>query len=162
MKKLLSITALGSLLAALVLAAAPAWAQNVDSRIQSLENELTRLKSEQMELKKDATAAAAALPNFSYRPGNGVNIQAADKSWSLQLSHETHFQMPFNEGKDRGGRTNGEVYGRRFRQEWTLCLNNCFYTWISRLDLDGFGTQTELQRGMFEVHFEQVNPWLPT
>ena len=49
MKKLLSITALGSLLAALVLAVAPAWAQNVDSRIRTLENELTRLKGEQME-----------------------------------------------------------------------------------------------------------------
>jgi hypothetical protein len=41
-------------------------------------------------------------------------------------------------------------------------LNNCFYEWISRLDLDGFGTNTELQRGMLNVHFEQVNPWLPT
>jgi hypothetical protein len=41
-------------------------------------------------------------------------------------------------------------------------LNNCFYEWISRLDLDGFGTQTDLQRGMLNVHFEQVNPWLPT
>ena len=161
--RLLGFAALGFVLIAFVLALAPVVrAGGVDDKIQALENELGRLKSEQMELKKEATEAAAALPSFSYRPGAGVTVQAADKSWSFALSHETHWMMPFNEGKDRGGRTNGEVMGRRFRQEWTLCLNNCFYTWISRLDLDGFGTQTDLQRGMFEVHFEQVNPWLPT
>jgi hypothetical protein len=161
-KGLLSFAALGFLLAALVLAAAPALADSVEQKITALEQELTRLKTEQMELRKEALEAAPAMPTFSYRPGRGVTITAADRSWSLALSHEAHFMMPFNEGKDQAGRTNGEVMGRRFRQEWTLCLNNCFYTWISRLDLDGFNTQSDLQRGMFEVHFEQINPWLPT
>jgi len=161
--RLLGFAALGFLLIAFVLALAPVVrAGGVDDKIQALENELGRLKSEQMELKKEATAAAAALPDFSYRPGAGVTVQAADKSWSFALSHETHFMMPFESGKDQAGRTNGEVMGRRFRQEWTLCLNNCFYEWISRLDLDGFGTQTDLQRGMLNVHFEQLNPLLPT
>ncbi len=161
--RLLGFVALGFLLIALVLALAPAVrAGGVDDKIQALENELSQLKSQQMELKKEAVAAAAALPNFSYRPGSGVTVEAADKSWSFALSHETHFMMPFESGKDHTGRTLGEVMGRRFRQEWTLCLNNCFYEWISRLDLDGFGTNTNLQRGMVNVHFEQVNPLLPT
>ncbi len=67
-------TALGFMLAALLLATVPASAQNVDEKIQALEQELSSLKSQQMELKKEATAAAAALPTFSYRPGNGVDI----------------------------------------------------------------------------------------
>ena len=163
MKKLLSITALGFLLTALVLAVAPAWADDsVDQKIKALEQELNRLKGDQMELKKEATAAAAALPSFSYRPGNGVRIEAADKAWSIQLSHEADFRMPFEAGKDHVGRTNAEVMGRRFRQEWEMCLNNCFYVLQSRLDLDGFATNSELQRGQIEFHLEQINPWLPT
>ena len=68
--------ALGFMLTALLLAAVPAGAQSVDDKIKALEQELGQLKSQQMELKKEATAAAAALPSFSYRPGNGVNIDS--------------------------------------------------------------------------------------
>jgi len=50
------------------------------ARISSLDEELALLKERQAELKKEATAAAEALPAFSYRPGNGVLIEAADKS----------------------------------------------------------------------------------
>ncbi len=66
------------------LLAAPALAQNVDQKIQALEQELLQLKEQQIELKKEATEAAAAMPSFSYRPGNGLNIEAADKSWSFR------------------------------------------------------------------------------
>ena len=75
--------ALGLMLMALLTAGAPAAkAQNVDDKIKALEEELSSLKSQQMELKKEATAQAAALPSFSYRPGNGVDMTAADKSWA--------------------------------------------------------------------------------
>ena len=66
------------------LLAVPALAQNVDQKIQALEQELMQLKEQQIELKKEATEAAAAMPTFSYRPGNGLNIEAADKSWSFR------------------------------------------------------------------------------
>src|SRR5262249_61509816 len=82
--------ALGSMLAALLLAAVPAGAQSVDDKIKGLEQELTSLKSQQMELKKEATAQAAALPSFSYRPGNGVDITAADKAWGIPFGIEGH------------------------------------------------------------------------
>ena len=77
------------MLTAFLLAAVPAWAQSVDDKIKALEQELGQLKSQQVELKKEATAAAAALPSFSYRPGNGVNIEAADKSWGIRFSMES-------------------------------------------------------------------------
>jgi hypothetical protein len=59
----------------------------VDDKIKALA-ELSSLKSQQL-LKTEATAAAAALPDFSYRPGNGVNIQVADKSGGIRFSMET-------------------------------------------------------------------------
>ena len=109
MKKLGMLTALGFLLAA-VFAAVPARAQNVDDRIKALEDELQRLKSEQTQVKeeqiqmrKDATAAAAALPEFSYRPGGGMMIQAADKSWSFRASVESHFRWEFEVGPSERG-----------------------------------------------------------
>ena len=80
MKKPWTVTALGFLIA-VFFTAAPARGNDVDQRIQALEEELTRLKSEQaqvkseqIEMRKEATAAAAALPNFSYRPGNGMLV----------------------------------------------------------------------------------------
>jgi hypothetical protein len=161
MKKRWLLTGLGLMLI-FVFGAAPARAQSVDDKIKNLEQELSQLKSQQIEMKKDAAAAAAALPEFSYRPGSGVRIEAADKAWAIQLSHEIDWLMPFESGSSHANRTIGEVMTRRFRQEWTLCIDNCFYEVQSRLDLDGFGTQSDLQRALGLLHFENLNPWLPT
>jgi len=62
------LTALLGFLLAVFFLSVPVWAQGVDDKIKALEQELSSLKSQQMELKKEATAAAAALPSFSYRP----------------------------------------------------------------------------------------------
>jgi hypothetical protein len=145
----------------IILGAGPARAQGLDEKIKNLEEEISQLKSQQIEMKKDAAAAAAALPTFSYRPASGVRIEAANKAWALQLSHEIDWLMPFESGSAHADRTNGEVMTRRFRQEWTMCIDNCFYEVASRLDLDGFGTQSDLQRAQGMIHFENLNPWLP-
>ncbi|HEX6173129.1 MAG TPA: hypothetical protein VF089_03875, partial [Candidatus Binatia bacterium] len=109
------------------LLATPVLAQNVDDKIQALEQELMQLKEQQIELKKEATEAAAAMPSFSYRPGNGLNVEAADKAWSFRASLESHFRMNFLSGRDEIGRTNGEIEGRRFRPSFFYCLNNCLW-----------------------------------
>jgi hypothetical protein len=150
-----------ALLAAVLFAAAPASAQSVDEKIKSLEQELTQLKEQQIELKKEATAAAAAMPTFSYRPGNGVLIEAADKSWSFRHSFEAHMRLYFLSGRDQVGRSQGELEGRRFRPEFYLCLSNCLWQIDWRLDLDGFGGRSDLQRGVIYFDAEQLNPWLP-
>ena len=62
------------------LSQSPARAEDLDGRIRAMEDELSKLKQQQVELKKEATAAAAALPTFEYRPGNGLNIEAGDCS----------------------------------------------------------------------------------
>jgi hypothetical protein len=164
--------ALGFMLTAMLLAAVPAGAQSVDDKIKALEQELGQLKSQQMELKKESTAAAAALPSFSYRPGNGVDITAADKSWGLRFSMEAHLRAIFESGQDAVGRTNGEVMLRRWRPSFFYCIDNCLYEIEMTFDNDGFGTGNAkdsvggvgsiLQRGVVHFHLENLNPFLPT
>ena len=173
MKKLLNLTGLGFLLAALFLVAQPVRAgEDVDQRIKNLEDELARLKGEQMELKKDATAAAAALPTFTYRPGNGLMIQDADRYWSIRFGLEAHFRSEFPAGHADAGRTKGEVFGRRFRPYIWYCISDCFTEMEVGWDMDGFGTGngknstatdvgSVMQRGTIYFHFERLNPWLP-
>lgn len=146
---------------------------SVDEEIKALRERLATLESRQIEMKKEATAAAAAMPTFSYRPGNGAMIEAADKSWSLRAALEAHFRMLFESGLDQIGRTNGEIMGRRLRPYFYYCRMNCFYELEVGLDLDGFGTGngknstntatgSMLQRAALHFHFEQLNPWLPS
>jgi hypothetical protein len=160
-------------LAAFLLAAGTVSAQSVDEKIKTLEQELSQLKDQQVELKKEATAAAAALPSFEYRPGNGLNIEAADKSWGVRFTLESHFRYEFESGRDQVGRTNGELMGRRFRPGVFYCINNCLWEIEGTLDLDGFGTgngknstntggSSILQRGAVNFHAENLHPWLPT
>jgi hypothetical protein len=150
------------MLAAFLLAAGPVRAQSIDDRIKSLEQELIQLKEQQIEMKKEATAAAEALPSFSYRPGNGLLIEAADKSWSWRAALETHFRYYFDAGRDQVGRSNGELEGRRFRPGWFFCVNNCLWEIEATLDLDGFDGNSVIQRGAVNFHGENINPWLPT
>src|SRR5512146_507749 len=120
----------------------PARAADLDGRIRAMEDELSKLKEQQVEMKKEATAAAVALPTFEYRPGNGLNIEAADKSWGLRATIETHFRYLFEHGLDQQGRTNGELMGRRFRPGMYYCINNCLWEIETIRDLDGCGTGT--------------------
>src|ERR1700752_5232863 len=129
-----------AMLSAVLFSGAPPFAQSVDDKIKSLEQELSQLKDQQIEMKKEATAAAAALPSFEYRPGNGLNIEAADKAWGLRFTIETHFRYLFESGRSHVGRTNGELMGRRFRPGVLYCINNCLWEIEATLDLDGFGT----------------------
>jgi hypothetical protein len=164
---------LASMLAAFLLTAGTVRAQSVSDKIGALEQELQQLKEQQIELKKEATAAAAAMPSFSYRPGNGVNIEAADKAWGLRFTVETHFRYDFEAGNDQNGRTNGQMMGRRFRPGIFYCINNCLWEIEATLDLDGWGTGngknnqatgvgSMLQRAAIYFHGENVSPWLPT
>ena len=165
---------------ALLLVAIPARAQDdIEAQIKALEAEVSkieplkdqieRLRSQQIEMKKEATEAAAALPEFSYRPGRGMTIAAANKSWSFNTSYLVNIYM-YNHpsgkptvndgGLRRTGMTSGELFGRRNRLYFNFCWDNCFYEFQTGLDMDT-GDITELQQQEFNVHFEQLNPYLP-
>jgi hypothetical protein len=154
-----------SALVVIFFSALPAQAQNVTDQIQALKNRLAELETQQIEIKKEATEAAAALPTFSYRPGNGLLVEAADKSWGLRTSMETHFRWNFESGKDQADRTQGETWGRRFRPYWFFCVNNCLWEIETALDLDASPTGNvdgnQLQRGAVHFHAENLNPFLP-
>jgi hypothetical protein len=172
-KTFAGLAAVGSMLAALLLAVVPAGAQSVDDKIKALEQELNELKSQQIELKKESTAAAEALPTFNYRPGNGLDISAADKSWGIRFSMEAHMRTLFESGQDAIGRTNGEVMLRRWRPYFFYCIDNCLYEIELAFDMDGFGTgnaknstntatSSIMHRGVTHFHLEKLNPLLPT
>ena len=161
-------------LAFLAWTAVPAWAQeNISDRIKSVEDELNKLKAEQVELRKEATAAAEAMPTFTYRPGSGLSVESADKSWSVRMGIESHFRLLFESGRDQVGRSQGDVMARRFRPYMYYCIDNCLWELEAILDLDGFGTGNAkdafgttvgsiLHRGALNAHFEKLHPWLPT
>ncbi len=151
-----------TVLTVFLLAAGTVRAQSVDDKIKSLEQELSQLKDQQVEMKKEATAAAAALPTFSYRPGNGLNIEAADKSWGFRATIESHLRMYFNQGQDQYERTNGEIEARRFRPGFFYCIDNCLWEIESTFDKDGFGGNSLFQRAVVHFHAENLNPFLPT
>ena len=165
--------AMASAAAFFFMVAPPASAQSVDDEIKALKDKLATLESQQIEMKKEATAAAAAMPTFSYRPGNGINIESADKSWSFRTSVETHFRYNFLSGRDQRGRSQGELEGRRFRPYFFYCLNNCLWEIEAALDLDGWGGGNGknatgddfgsiLQRGAVTFDAEKLHPWLPS
>ena len=163
-------SALVALLGMFALVATPVRAEGVDDRIQALEEELGRLKTEQeqqkqeqMELKKEATAAAAAMPAFSYRPGRGMNIVAADKSWAFNLSSQFHLRL-YNhlDGNDSDGATTGKLFGRRMTLFPTFCWANCFYQFDLWIDMDQNNIPLELQRAQLEFDFSQMNPFFPS
>ncbi len=152
----------------LCLATSPSSAGEVEDRIRALEEiqranaaELEKLKGEQIELKREATAAVANMPEFTYRPGNGLNIEATDKSWALRTGMQAQFRMEFLSGQDQVGRTQGEIMARRFRQNWHYCINNCLYEIEFETDHDGFGTNSLFQRAVAHIDLEKIHPYFP-
>lgn len=181
MGRKLTATAAGVALSALISFAptATVFGDEVEDRIkaledakQSLDAQIDTLRQEQIELRKEATEAAAKMPTFRYRPGNGLLIEAANKAWSWRTSMEAHIRWNFLAGRDQRGRTMGEVEGRRFRLEHYLCLNNCLWEIELEQDHDGMGggienstggeVSSSLGRGVVHFHAENLNPWMPT
>ncbi len=159
--KLLTLSALTSLLAAVLFAAMPVRAESVDDKIQALEDELGRLKAEQMELKKEATAAAAALPSFRYRRGF-LGITSADKSWQISFSHEFHVHVyNHTDGNDARGFTTGDIFLRRNRPFIYYCWDDCLYEIGWGLDMDD-GDIAASQHAKFFFNLDTINPYLPT
>jgi hypothetical protein len=165
-KRLLSLAALVFFSFVFIFTAAGVVsAGSVDEKIKALEEELVRLKGEQIELKREATTAAAALPSFEYRPFGGVTVTAADKSWALQFGYwgRIHFTTVFDGENHRGAPVFGQFWDYN-RPYTNYCFNNCFYKFFHRLDFDASekGGSTDHINDMYlVVDLKQINPWLP-
>lgn len=162
----------------LCLMVSPASGGEVEDRIRALEaqqraidaqqranaEELERLKGEQLQLKKEATAAATALPTFDYRRGNGLFIEAGDKSWGLRLRGRFHYRVMFWPDDDAvaaSGFSQGDIALRRVRPRINYFWDNRFYEFDFEIDT-GADRSFQIQHGEFHVHFENLNPYLPT
>lgn len=176
---------LASMLAAFLLAAGTVRAQSLDEKIKAMEQELGQLKEQQLEMKKEATAAAAEMPNFTYRPGDGLWVEASNRAWSLNVTYEleTASYNMFNSVAHKGA-PHGDIFLRRNRPYLRFCLNDCFYDAGIGWDMDSndmyrlqnvvqscttlpcTATPTKisvaaLQSQWLSFHFEKINPYLP-
>lgn len=165
--------AVAGLFVALLLASVPSSADEVKDNLEALERELAALRATQLELTKEATMAALSLPNFHYRSGDGLTIQASDKGWSVNFAFEAEARMlvrsknvkldfsvspPLEQSRNE----NGTIILRRFRPQFSFCLNNCFYEINLMYNNDRFTDDSQLQRGEMQVRLDQISPWLPT
>jgi hypothetical protein len=141
------------------------------SKIEPLKDQIERLRSQQIEMKKDTTAAASALPTFEYRPGRGMTISAADKSWSFNTTARVNIynyniidgKPNFSDGGDQinSGATQGELFPRRMRVYWTYCWSDCFMTLETAIDGEEAPRNANFRDNELGFHFEQWNPYLP-
>ena len=139
-------------------------------KIEPLKDQIERLRYQQLEMKKEATAAAAEMPTFSYRPGRGMTIAAADKSWSFNTTYRINIynyniiggKPNFNDGQERSsGATQGELFPRRNRLYTTMCWQDCFYQFETSIDGETAEREALFRDNEFMVGFNQLNPYLP-
>src|SRR5262245_33792682 len=178
-----SFAAISFGVAALLASAWPAKAQSdIEEQIKALEAEvqkieplkdqIERLRSQQLEMKKEATAAAAEMPTFSYRPGRGVTISGADKSWSINTSARFNIynynilggKPNFHNatgGQVNTGATSLELFPRRARIYTTFCWADCFFQYEHSIDGETAEREASFRDNEFMVQFNQLNEYLP-
>jgi len=165
----------------LTVSIASAQSEDIDKQIKALENEVAKieplkdqiekLREQQIELKKEATAAAAEMPTFQYRPGRGLTIAAADKSWSFNTTYRINMYIYntidgkpnfFANGSQRqAGTTSAEIFPRRNRIYFNWCRDDCFYAFEYSIDGESAPRAASVRDNEFIVHFDQLNPYLP-
>ncbi|HXU14180.1 MAG TPA: hypothetical protein VN708_03555 [Terriglobales bacterium] len=143
-------------------------------KIEPLKDQIERLRYQQLEMKKEATAAAAEMPTFSYRPGRGLTIAGADKSWSFNTTYRVniynyniiggrpnYFNPTGTPTQRSSGTTFGELFPRRNRIYTTFCWQDCFYQMENALDGETAERAASFRDNEFTVGFNQLNPYLP-
>jgi len=164
------VIALGGILF-LCLAVSRASAGDVEDRIRALEEvqranaaELEKLKGEQIELRKEATAAAAAMPSFTYRPRRGLLIEAGDKSWAIRTWARMHYRalfFPDDDGVAKKGFSQFDIALRRWRWGFNPEWDNGLYELFFEMD-GGADRSIQIQHGEFDVHLDKINAYLPS
>jgi len=164
------LTIASSLVVTGTLATSPVQASSVDQRIETLEQELARLKTEQTETREQALAAEKKMPLFIYRPGNGLTIADADDKWEVQIGNRLQVYWTFwTKGGDgtsrpKRGTTNGSLQVRRNRPYINMRLMDGFYDLRWVLDLNNGGSDPNTYNAFdaeMYIHFENISPWLP-
>ena len=155
----------------LFVTAAPVRAASTDERIKALEQELNQLKAEQQKVKQeqslmkaDALAAKSKLPSFRYRPGRGLRIRGADRSWEITYGAKFQVQLAFFPGGPRSktddseeGPSQGSMIFRHQEFDFYYKLFGGLYdfgfTWNGR---DGRSKSERMQ-----IRFSNWSPYYP-
>ncbi len=160
----------------LFVAAAPVRAASTDERIKALAAELEQLKAdqqrvqqEQTQIKQDALAARSKLPSFRYRPGSGLRIRGADRSWEYRVTGEVSVHMSFfpnggrsPEDSDSDGPTQGGMFGRHFQWgHYARLLNGLYeFGFNIKCDREG-GDRCRASSHRATVRFSTWSPYYP-
>ena len=162
LKRALGLASAVVLTGALTLAASPALASSdVDARIQALERELAQLKHNQEAANEErALAAEMKMPAFTYAAGRGLTIAAPDNNWSISFGQRLQVYSSLWLGNDNpeAGYQNGVIRIRRFRPHINVTSQQGFY----QVNWQFSGNTSVAFNGDAYIHFEQMNPWLPT
>ena len=167
MKKLsrraLGIASALFLVGAMALAASPVQASDVDAKIADLERQLAELKQRQETVDEErALAAEAKMPNFKYGAGKGLTISAADNNWSINFTQRLQLFSTFyiTQDNNENGYQHGQIRIRRFRPSINVTSQQGFYE--VKWTFNGGGSQDAAFDGDGYLHFEKMNPYLPT
>ena len=156
LKRALGLASAVVLTTIIALAASPVQASDVDTRIHALERELAQLKQNQ----ESALAAEMKGPSFKYSAGKGLTIAAADNNWSVTVGQrlQVYTSMWLTNDNPDAGYPNGEIRIRRFRPNINVTSQQGFY----EVKWTFSGKTTVAFDGDAYIHFEKLNPWLPT
>ena len=160
-KRALGLTSALFFVGAMALAASPVQAADVDARINALERELSKLKQSQ-EVANEERALAAEMkgPTFSYKPGGGLTIAAADNQWSIKFAQRLQAYSTFYTTQDNAdeGYQNGQWRIRRFRPQINVTSQQGFYA----VNWQFSGKDTVAFNGDGYINFNKINPFMPS
>ena len=152
----LRLTTLFSLVLFIVIAV-PLQAAKTDEGVMALEKKLMQLKTDQQQLKKEQSvlknvdenglAKIASRPKFIYRPGGGLSIRPADRSWEIRWGATWQVQTSFFPGgpkadqdEDDEGPSEGATIMRRIDFDFSYLWEKGFYQIGATMNYSGAGT----------------------
>ena len=120
-------------------------------------------------MREDALAAKAKLPRFRYRPGSGLSIRGADRSWEVRIVGEVsmHLSLFPNGGRspedeDDEGPSQGAVTFRHLQLGQVMRLLNGLYEFGLNVKCDRSGGDQCRQSGKrATVRFSNWSPYYP-
>ena len=159
-KRALGLASALVFMGAMALVASPVQATDVDTRIEALERELAQLKQSQEAASEErALAAEMKGPKFSYKPGGGLTIAAADNQWSIKFAQRLQAYSTFYMTQDNPekGYQNGQWRIRRFRPSINVTSAQGFYA----VNWTFSGKDTVAFDGDGYLNLNKLNPFLP-
>ena len=141
----------------------PARAQmtlDTESRLRTLEQELQNLRGEQEEMQKEALAAGETAPVIGWRPGRGLNIRGADRSYEFNLGWVTQVHTSFFPDAANLPTGQGSTRLRRLRTFFSFKWDDGLYETGAIITYEALPTVRFLGGGA-RINFNKFSPYYP-